>query len=192
MSILALLKDRTRPEHEAIEGAFDLMRDDVTLASYRGRLEQFRGFLVPVEARLGELGGWGEHGIDLAARHKVPLLEADLRALGVESVGRLPVCREVPDLAGLAEGFGCLYVLEGSTLGGQFISRHVRRVLGVTPEAGGGFFHGYGERTGEMWRAFGAAVTSFAARGETRDRIVAGAMETFRDLRRWFERGNRS
>jgi heme oxygenase len=53
-------------------------------------------------------------------------------------------------------------VLEGATHGGQFISKHTLALLGVTPETAGRFFHGYGERTGAMWRTFGAALTGFA------------------------------
>ena len=151
-SILARLKDETRPEHDAIEQVLDLMDGTLTLAAYRRRLEQFHGFYPPVERRLQVLGGWGKHGIDLGARSKVLLLEADLRVLGAEAVENLPVCWELPDLTDVVNGFGCLYVLEGSTLGSQFISRHVQKILGVTPEGGGRYFHGYGEQTGEMWR----------------------------------------
>jgi heme oxygenase len=184
-SILARLKCETRPEHEAIERVLDLAGVALTGASYRRVLEQFHGFFMPVEGRLQALAGWNEQGIDIAARLRTPLRAADLRALGVATVEALPVCRELPDLTDLAEGFGCLYVLEGSTLGGQYISRHVRTALGVTPEAGGRFFHGYGERTGAMWREFGSALTAFAFARATQDRVVASAVATFRSLRTW-------
>ena len=98
--------------------------------------------------------------------------------------------KPLPDLTDVVNGFGCLYVLEGSTLGSQFISRHVQKILGVTPEGGGRYFHGYGERTGEMWREFGAALTAFAVERETQDRIVENAIATFRRLRGWFQRGH--
>ena len=48
-SILARLKDETRPEHDAIEQVLDLMDGTLTLAAYRRRLEQFHGFYRPVE-----------------------------------------------------------------------------------------------------------------------------------------------
>ncbi len=63
-----------------------------------------------------------------------------------------------------------------------------RKILGVTPEVGGRYFHGYGELTGEMWREFGAALTAFAVERETQDRIVENAIATFRRLRGWFQR----
>lgn len=188
-SILARLKDETRSEHDAIEQVLDLMEPGLTHGAYRRRLEQFHGFYRPVEERLQALGDWSKYGIDLAARRKAPLLEADLRVLGAEAVENFPVCRDLPDLTDVTDGFGCLYVLEGSTLGSQFISRHVQKVLGVTPEIGGRYFHGYGEQTGEMWREFGAALTSFAVARQTQDRVVENAIATFRKLRQWFQGG---
>jgi heme oxygenase len=116
------------------------------------------------------------------------MLRDDLRALGVEDLDSLPDCQNLPELSDLAQGFGCLYVLEGSTLGGQFISRHVGKVLGVTPEVGGGgrYFHAYGEQTGAMWREFGTGLTAFVAECGGEDRVVASATATFRALRSWF------
>ena len=99
----------------------------------------------------------------------------------------LPVCSTLPRVATFADALGCLYVLEGSTLGGQFIRREVAARLGLTPDRGCAFFAGYGERTGAMWKAFGAAVTAHAdARPEDRDVIVAAAVETFTRLDEWF------
>lgn len=180
IGILARLRAETRVEHEAIERALDLTGEALTLDGYRLRLEQLHGFLRPVEAWL-----WPLPGLELEARRKTPWLAVDLVALGVCEPGRLATCSELPPLRTTAARFGCLYVLEGATLGGQVISRHVRRTLGITPAAAGRFFHGYGPRTGEMWQAFRAALGAFAARAAADDEIVAAAVATFRSLRRW-------
>ena len=37
----------------------------------------------------------------------------------------------LPPLETQADAFGCLYVLEGATLGGRVISRHIERALGL-------------------------------------------------------------
>lgn len=180
--ILARLKAETQAEHDAIERVLDLTSDSLTLAAYREWLARIYGFYRPVEARLHAVPG-----VDLRARRKCPLLQADLRALGVDAARLRPVCAELPPLATAADRFGCLYVLEGATLGGRVIGRHIERVLAVTPPAGGRFFHGYGARTGPMWQAFRVALTAFAEAPQTHDRIVAAAVTTFRTLRAWCE-----
>lgn len=185
--ILAVLREQTRAEHEAVEQTLGLMSDALTLREYRRTLERFHGFWRPLEARLGQAPGLDEIGIDLAAREKTPLLALDLRALGVDEQGSR-LCADVPRVESTAAALGCLYVTEGASLGGQIISRHLRARLDITAETGGRFFQGYGERTGEMWRAFGASVSAFPATAAAEDEMVEAAIATFRLLRAWCER----
>ena len=182
---LSRLKDQTRAEHVAIEAVLGLIRSDLTVESYRHVLERFYGFYRPVEDALEVAGGWESSGLNLNERKKVPLLEADLQFLGVECPAQLPVCRDLPPLDDAAARYGCLYVLEGATLGGQYISQHIRQVLGLEPQAGARFFQGYGEQTGAMWQAFRTALRQFAASPALQDRVVASATATFRALRLW-------
>ncbi|MEP7123077.1 MAG: biliverdin-producing heme oxygenase [Byssovorax sp.] len=185
--VLAALREQTRDEHQAIEQTLGLLDEALTLATYTRTLQRFHGFWRPVEASLGRCAGLRELGLDPAERAKAPLIEGDLRALGAGDPAVLPVCDEVPRVATTAAALGVMYVLEGASLGGQIISRHLSARLGITKESGGRFFHGYGERTGEMWRAFGAAVTGFALTRRAEDEMVHEAKATFRLLRRWCE-----
>jgi heme oxygenase len=184
--VLARLKHETRREHEAIETALDLMGDALTHAGYRRTLARLHGFYRPAEAQLRAMA---QARLDMHERWKTPLLEADLVALG-DHAAVLPSCTELLPLASAADGWGRLYVLEGATLGGCVISRHVCTTLGITPDRGGRFFHGYGDRTGSMWRAFQAALAAFATTTALQDRVVASALATFRALRRWYQAGS--
>jgi len=192
-SVLARLRTETRPHHDAIEAALDITSETLTINAYLGTLERFYGFYRPLEAGLGEIGKWMERGLDLAERQKAPLLEADLHALGVANPTALPVCTDLPPHATVAAAFGCLYVLEGATLGGQVISRSVQKTNGITLDTGGRFFHGYGDRTGQMWQAFRAALVTFAVTPGDQHEIVSAAKDTFSKLHRWttFEKDNR-
>jgi heme oxygenase len=164
--VLDRLKAETRGEHTAMEDALDVMRDDFSLGDYRQLLERY-------------------FRLDFETRRKLPLLRADLAALGGRAEDTLAVGNALPPLHTPAQAVGCLYVLEGATLGGQIISRHVRRTLGLTPETGARFFHGNGARTADMWRTFRAALDGFAADPATADAVVESANATFRSMRRW-------
>ena len=193
LHLLDRLKAQTRAEHGAMEAALDLMRDDLLLADYRRLLELYFGFYAPVEARLaGMLASVALGGLAFETRRKLPLLRADLAALGGPAAETLAVCNALPPLHTLAQAMGCLYVLEGATLGGMVIGRHVQRTLGLTPDCGARFFHGSGARTAEMWRTFRAALAEFAADADAADApdaVVESANETFRSLRHWCMRG---
>ena len=184
MPVLARLRAETRPHHDAVEETLDLTSEALDRDAYRRTLELFYGFYRPLEEGLRAVGGWVERGLDVTERSKTPLLEADLQTLGVADPGILRVCTDLPPHATVAAAFGCLYVLEGATLGGQVISRALRKSLGVTPETGGRFFHGYGDRTGPMWQAFRTALTAAVTPADA-DEVVAAAKDTFLKLHHW-------
>jgi len=183
--VLDRLKAETRGEHTAMEGTLDVMRDDFSLGDYRHLLERYFDFYAPVEAQLACVLPSALPGLDFETRRKLPLLRADLAVLGGRAEDTLAVGNALPPLHTPAQAVGCLYVLEGATLGGQIISRHVRRTLGLTPETGARFFHGNGARTAGMWRTFRAALDGFAADPATADAVVESANATFRSMRRW-------
>jgi len=95
------------------------------------------------------------------------------------------MCHVLPDLRTPARLFGCLYLIDGATLGGQVVTRHLQASLGVTPMSGGVFFSGYAEHKGSHWKAFGVHLSAFAQASGAEDDIVPGANETFETLDRW-------
>ncbi|WP_370877052.1 biliverdin-producing heme oxygenase [Acidovorax sp. A1169] len=74
------------------------------------------------------------------------------------SIGALPRCADLPPLTNPALLWGCLYVIEGATLGGPMIIKNLSLNLGLTVASGASFFDGYGAQTGSRWKAFCAAV----------------------------------
>jgi heme oxygenase len=164
-----------------------VMNPNLSRADYRALIEGFFGYYAPLEARLITSPVWIELAFDFAARRKVPRLEQDLVALGLTAgeLPRLPRCAALPWLATLPQVLGCLYVIEGATLGGQVITRHLRATHGITPETGGAFFAGYGVETGPQWQAFGAMLTAAAERFGGEGEMIASANRTFETLDRW-------
>ena len=188
--ILHEIKDATRTEHAALEATVDIFGRLGSREEYRALLARFWGFYAPMESRLLERPEWGRHDMDIGARRKVPLLVRDLGDLGAsaDSVAALPRCAELPESGSFARAMGCLYVLEGATLGGQLISREVRARLGLTPEHGCGFFASYGAEVGPMWRAFQGWLIQTAADDEAARAMIAGARDTFQAFGAWLRR----
>jgi heme oxygenase len=189
--VLQRLKAATRAEHDAIEQALDLMAPGLSLTDYHHRLRRYHGFYAPIEPLIAAALDGPRWGLDMAARTKTAWLAVDLACLGdSEEAGglpptALPLCTALPPLQTQADAFGCLYVLEGATLGGRVISRHIEQVLGLDATHGARFFHGYGEQTGAMWKAFRGALSAFADQPSQEDRVVASAIATFAALRVW-------
>jgi heme oxygenase len=183
--ILDLLRARTADAHERVERALPLTDPALDRATYAGVLARFHAFHAALEPRIAAVPGLDALGLEMEGRRKLPLLERDLRELGRGAIAGAP---PVPEVGSVAAALGCMYVLEGSTLGGRVISRHLA-ALGIAPGSGGAYFSGYGERTGEMWRAFSDAIGSFAdANPGSVGEIAAAADATFTLLDRWLSR----
>jgi heme oxygenase len=91
-------------------------------------------------------------------------------------------------LPDVPEALGAFYVLEGATLGGQILLRHLTRHFEGAAVGGFAFFRAYGEQVGPMWKAFGEVLTGAsvrAASGDFDSRAVRGAMDTFDAFQAW-------
>jgi heme oxygenase (biliverdin-IX-beta and delta-forming) len=188
--IHALLKQRTADLHSSMEVQLGvLLSDEISVGQYAAVQKSFYGFYKPLEDRLVEFLGRQLPEIQLAMRLKLPLLEGDLASLSVpaDAIAKLPVCDKLPPLGTVPELLGCLYVLEGSTLGGKIITRHLKTVLSLK-EAGCSFFNSYGDNVGRMWSAFLSVLERHCEEYGDQEAIVNSACQTYASLERWFSR----
>lgn len=188
--MLQELRNATRQHHNHLEQRLNLLREDLDLQDYLRLLQAFYGFYQPFEEGFHSLPAGITSGLDLDQRRKTPRLEQDLAALGMNpsAMEQLPRCGTVPDLVPPDRALGCLYVLEGATLGGQVLQRGLCARLGLDPEHGCAFFSSYGAEVGRMWREFGAFVERECRAPACRDAAKEGAVETFVALDGWLTR----
>ena len=175
--ILQALRAETRPAHDQLEqNAFNqqLTSGTITAAATAHFLAKMYGFLVPYEARLRQqpLGPEWE----VATRQRAHLILEDLPQLA----SPLVICPAMPPLATWPQLLGAMYVLEGSTLGGQVIARQLAKA-NIPLRS---YFSGYGERTGPLWKAFCQLLAQEATPKNEAD-IVHSASLTFQHLDAW-------
>ena len=181
------LKRETAVLHRRIEDGLGLTEAGLSLERYKRVLESCLGYFEPVETRIAELAPSAPPlGLELAARSQ--LLVKDLMALGssAASIAALPRCRDLPPLTTPAHLAGCLYVLEGSRLGGAIVARELERSLGLGSD-GAAFFRGDGREVARRFKRLLAWLDEVARAGAPADEIVASACDTFRTLSRWTE-----
>ena len=159
-----------------LERDLDLLRPELGVSDYCDLLCRFYSLYVswePVAERLL----WPQFPAWASTRSRIGLLRTDLEHCGRASAPVTPI--SFPQIRSTPAALGAMYVLEGSTLGSQLLTRHFSNSLGITPESGGAFFNGYGPQTGDMWREFIAELESYAARTWTDQWIIAGARTMF-------------
>jgi heme oxygenase (biliverdin-IX-beta and delta-forming) len=169
------LRSQTRSLHDDAERALDLEARLSSIEAYCCLLHSLWQLHAGYEAAFGDQP-WSSARIDFEPRRRSNMLLADLSILGDSTVTAMP--SSVP-MHGIFDAIGCLYVIEGSTLGGQIIFQRIRERLGAKADGAASFFRGYGPETGGMWRALIAAINTTPAYGADADAMEAGARRTF-------------
>ena len=176
----ARLRAATGPAHVALEDALDWRARVATLAGYRDLLARLHGFHAAWEPAIAR--ALVDDSL-FDPRRRLGALRADLRHLGLSpgDIAALPQ----PDairLVGPAGAMGALYVLEGSTLGGRVIGRHIAALHGIDGD-GLAYYRAHGPRTGAMWAALRARLDALPE--ACAPAATAGAVASFEALRRW-------
>ena len=165
LSTVARLRAATASDHDAVDAGFG--RYDLTDA------DDYRAFLIAHAKALPAVEAWLEGIPGLAAvRSRGEALAADLAALGED----MPVPMAFDLAPSEAAGWGAMYVVEGSRLGGIMLSRSVPAGM---PSAYLGAKHLSGE-----WRALLAAIDDQPADQAWVDQAIIGAKAAFDLYRR--------
>jgi len=187
-SVLARLKQGTTQLHadlEALPAMRRLVAPDLRRDEYRDLLLGFyRSTFICEEYLLQQAPLWQTLGLDWSRRLvKSAWLEADLRHLipGFDPLkAGVPRGRRPYQGLGLASATGCLYVLEGSTLGGRVIQGLLRRAQEQPAAGASRFFEGYGAATGERWATLGCQLeVILGPDAEAQDHAITAATETY-------------
>jgi heme oxygenase len=178
------LRQETEVDHQAVEGAVPLMQEGLNTAQYVQCLQRIYGVVAAWEDHAAEVAPqWLRP--TLTARMRKPLLELDLAWFGVTKHDETrPALPEMNDLASL---FGTMYVMEGSTLGGQFIARHVEAALHLAEGQGNSYFRGHGNQTGLMWKEF-CEMLKLRIPDEQTEAVVISAKAMFSTFGTWMQR----
>jgi heme oxygenase (biliverdin-IX-beta and delta-forming) len=178
------LRQETKADHHKVEGAVPLMHQGLNKAEYVQCLQRIYGVVAAWEERAAEVAPeWFQPA--LLARQRGLLLELDLAWFGVtEKDGGRPA---LPEMSYLPSLFGTMYVMEGSTLGGQLIARHVEAALHLTEGRGNSYFRGHGSQTGPLWKEFSEMLRVWIPDEQT-DAVVASAKAMFSTFGTWMQR----
>lgn len=184
---MALLREETQAQHCSLEQKMPWQQICADRRRYMDLLARFYGFFCVWEPA-AESQLHNDAREFMQPRRKASLLGNDLRWFGWKendfaTMHWIP--RERLQLEGQAETLGSYYVLEGSTLGGQILSRTLERQLGLQDGNGYSYFHSYGSGVREAWVQFGDFLSAKLVSEADISAAVAGAKTTFEVLNEW-------
>jgi heme oxygenase (biliverdin-IX-beta and delta-forming) len=194
-SFLAVLKGSTQKQHTALEEArlsSDLMAPNLTRDRYLSILYGFYGAFHPLEEALASAPGFALD--NLPPIRRTSLAAEDICYLAGRFDPSLPI-RLPPPWSSVNDpvALGITYVLEGSRLGGKVISRHIHKIIRITPENGGSFFAGSDSPGMESWKTFKNRCEDYAEQFPSRQAdIITAASEAFAYIRESFAAHDRN
>ncbi|MFA9213198.1 MAG: biliverdin-producing heme oxygenase [Candidatus Methylacidiphilales bacterium] len=121
------------------------------------------------------------HFLNINDRKKALFIEEDLKALDI-AIDKGTLLDEAffsNTYTDVYMAAGALYVLEGSTLGGQIIVKHLQKAM-PTGFVSITYFSGYQQKTGGMWKEFLQQLTALPQSTQQEEQIIMGAITTFK------------
>lgn len=174
--ISIVLKEQTKHLHDETEERLNskkIFDKSYTLEDYKNLLFHNYQLINHYEAVIKEkLNHFPE--LKLSLRKKIEALTKDMRALDVNLESKN---KELISLENEAEAFGALYVIEGSTLGGNVIAKQLKK----NPEFENvdfNYFGMYGENTGPLWTEF-KTILDQTIKEEQYEDCISGAKKAY-------------
>lgn len=181
--VMRALRSGTVVSHQQVERSLDLTSLELTLPRLREVVVQLSAFWAVAQAGLDE---WAQTETAAAAvvqwplRRRLSLFQDDAAGPGATSADWASPSPVLPAVTGTDQALGRLYVLEGSTLGGQVINRGFAqrpmadplrkvRLSGLDP---------YGNATGALWHGLRRYIKAWADSDQRRDDVVEAAVIT--------------
>ncbi len=179
------LKLSTYDSHRSIEPKMNPYFSKPSDENYKDMLSKYDQFYKDAEKKFRDFSGWPE-GLEMNQRlQKTGWLKKDMSDLKSKPAAVSDF--HFPEINSKAEFLGAMYVLEGSTLGGQVLLRRFKDALGISETQGGHFFNGYGSETGLMWCQFLSVLNRELQTTEEIQTAVHSAQRTFRLMEEIFQ-----
>lgn len=166
LPLLQQLRQASLPEHRAIEQQpwlRALLQPTLNKATYARVLHCFRLFYLQADARICDAGLQPLRGYRYIPR--APHLYADCKALAEHFWPEYEPDPGLPQRPDVETLIGWLYVIEGSSQGGQIIRPRVERTLALHDTAGLQFYS-YFTAAGNGWRNFQSGLQALEAEAD--------------------------
>lgn len=182
MTILETLKTETKTQHQQVERVLiSELKSLKTKNDYAKLLNRLYSFYKPLEDDLHQKIDQ-ETIKDIAQRKHTFRIVKDLQALNSDA--NISLKNDHMAIPSLSYAIGVMYVIEGSTMGGQIISKMIHKNVNTDGADAVSYFSSYEETTHHMWTEFKNQVTNMEHTLDYQE-VFKGAKDTFSNLEQW-------
>lgn len=185
---LTALRQGTADLHRAVERQVPLMSKRFNRVQYIAWLQLMHPFYSAVDGIVLHEDKAGS--IEWAYLPRAPLIEQDLAWLNAHPKDNgLQLPLELCGLGSTYHRLGILYVVEGSSLGGQILHKALTRTTGVTAHHGARFLTPHGPDPRPRWASFINCLRPYDDHPDAIATMVVGAQSIFAAMLEWIQRG---
>jgi heme oxygenase (biliverdin-IX-beta and delta-forming) len=170
------LKQNTAEYHDAAEKLFNsekIFNKTFTLEDYKKIIHTNYLMLLHSEDKIFDRLSEMAEKLQLDQRKKLPLIEKDIKSLSLKN----KEAGHIIEFNNEHEALGAMYVIEGSTLGGNVIAKQLSKTEGFD-QVTFNFFGCYQENTGSMWKNF-KEVLDTEVKEENYNEVLSGAKKLY-------------
>ncbi|WP_316829299.1 biliverdin-producing heme oxygenase [Pedobacter aquatilis] len=185
--IANLLRTETVEKHKELESLMfvnEIMNNTLSIENYKKLLTVNYIIHQKLENKLANMLDTNiAEQLEMNTRFKLAALEEDLAYWKIDSLSLPGLDFElfVPE-KNTAAVLGALYVLEGATLGGNVIKKHILANPNFTNHEDGLHYYGvYGEKLGAKWKTF-VSVLNDSVLAADYQQCISSANHTFDNL----------
>ena len=175
------LKEATNESHIQIgktEAFSQLLSPSLTKEEYTNIITGWFHFITKLEKEYLKLPGIHNIIPDLDERLKTSLLQKEIQELKINNTSPT-IDSTTPECTNINQFLGILYVLEGSTLGAQFITKQLKTNQNLS-ELSFHFYNGYAKFTTEKWETFKNSLNTYGQQHiNSHQEIIASANACF-------------
>ncbi len=186
--IATLLRAETAESHNELESLMfvnEIMNNSLSIVDYKKLLAVNYIIHQRLENKLISMLDEGTaNSLEIGGRLKLASLEKDLQYWDIDAhaLNTLDVELYTPT-ANIADVLGALYVLEGATLGGNVIKKHILANPNFVDRAGGLNYYGvYGDELSGKWKNFVVILNETVLEADY-ERCVNSANQMFNNLK---------
>jgi len=189
-SFMEQLRGSIMPLHDEAErrGPLHKIPDkNITLEEYKAILERLYGFVSVAEDTIHTRLTDQCVGLDYEKRRRIGHLEKDLLFLGSsqESIEQIPRCTDLSYVETTPDALGCLYLFEGSRLGGLVLSKSLCEHFRFKDYQGYAYFCSNGFEVTFMWSSFKDFMETYVHKHGGGHEIMSSAQKGFALLNKW-------
>jgi heme oxygenase len=192
MSGIFMLRMRKaiRPLHDEAEKTGPLhavLKKSASLEDYKKALVRLYGFTAPAERLIESQLLTSGVSLEYEKRKRAESLQKDLIFLGYspQEIHRIPIGMNIPAIDTPTKALGCLYLFEGSRLGGQVLTNALVERFGFVDGRGYAYFGSYGLDVPSLWETFKSTMEDYVNSGGPPEEVIQSAVDCFAALNGW-------